>query len=108
MPKSKAHNHDHSHENGLSVLLDKNATTLRLNKIKGQIEGIIKMIDRDDYCLDLINQCKAVRGAIAKVEEKILEAHLKNCVVEAIRTGDSDDVIEDILNIYKISPGKNG
>jgi len=101
------HSTEHNHASGLSELLDKEATNLRLNKIKGQIEGIMKMIDRGDYCLDLINQCKAVRGAIYKVEEKILEAHLKTCVVEAIKTGDSEDIIEDILNVYRISPGKN-
>jgi DNA-binding FrmR family transcriptional regulator len=80
--------------------------TKRLNKIKGQLEGIVKMIDRDEHCVDLINQCRAVRGAILKVEEVILEAHLKSCVVEAFQEGNSTKVIEEILDIYKMNPNK--
>lgn len=93
----------------LSTLLNKQDVVKQLNRVKGQIEGIIKMIDKENYCIDIMNQCRAVRGGVYKVEEKLLEAHLKACVVNAIQQGtegDSQEVIQEILNIYKMSSGK--
>ncbi len=78
----------------------------RLSKIRGQIEGINKMIDRDEHCLDLIHQCRAVKGAISKVEEIILEAHLKTCLVDAVQHGNAEKAIEEVLEIYRINPNK--
>lgn len=96
----------------ISSLLNKKSAINHLSRVKGQIEGIIKMIEKDDYCVDIMNQCRAIRGGVYRVEEQLLEAHLKACVVQAIRSEDerdSEEVIREILDMYKISPnGKPG
>ena len=60
-----------------------NLVALRL--IEGQIRGIQKMIGDRKYCIDILNQIQAVKGALARIEENILKKHLENCVSEAIK-----------------------
>ncbi len=56
-----------------------------LRRIEGQVRGVQKMVEDRKYCIDILNQIYAVKGALGRVEEKILEKHFQNCVNEAIR-----------------------
>ncbi|MDR3148049.1 MAG: metal-sensing transcriptional repressor [Treponema sp.] len=67
----------------------------RLNKITGQIKAINKMIDEDIPCEDLLIQINAVKKAVHKVGQVVLEGHLKHCVKEGIEHGDADKTIAD-------------
>ncbi|MGA1846712.1 metal-sensitive transcriptional regulator [Deferribacter abyssi] len=69
----------------------------RLAKIEGQVRGIVKMIETDKYCIDIINQVSAVRGALDKVALKILKKHVNTCVVNAIKSDDSEEIIEELI-----------
>ncbi len=53
----------------------------RLSKIEGQIRGIIRMVDTDRYCVDVITQIAAVQGALDKVELGLLEGHVRHCLL---------------------------
>lgn len=78
----------------------------RINRIEGQVRGIGKMIDEQKYCIDILTQMKAIRSALKSLESKILEEHLKNCVRDAVSSGNkksSDAAIAEILNILKKS-----
>lgn len=55
----------------------------RLKKVEGQIRGIIRMIEEHRYCIDILTQLAAVQGALARIQESILERHLKSCVAES-------------------------
>lgn len=55
-----------------------------LKRIEGQIRGVQRMIEDRKYCIDILNQIHAVKGAIARVEEKILQRHFQHCVTTAI------------------------
>jgi DNA-binding FrmR family transcriptional regulator len=57
---------------------------IALRRIEGQVRGIQRMIEDRKYCIDILNQIHAVKGALAKVEEKILQKHFQNCVTTAI------------------------
>ncbi|MBU0573417.1 MAG: metal-sensitive transcriptional regulator, partial [Candidatus Margulisbacteria bacterium] len=57
----------------------------RLNRIRGQVEGIKKMINEPRYCVDILNQVAAVRAALQGVGRMVLEDHLKTCVTRAIK-----------------------
>ena len=59
-----------------------NMTALR--RIEGQIRGIQRMIEDRQYCINILNQIHAVKGALASVEEKILQKHFQHCVTTAI------------------------
>jgi len=72
----------------------------RLNYVNGHIDGIKKMIEADRYCVDVLKQSYAVRKALEKVEQIILEGHLQTCVVEGIKQGDSSQVIDELLELY--------
>ena len=60
-----------------------------LRRIEGQVRGVQRMIEERKYCIDILNQIYAVKGALSRVEEKILEKHFRNCVTEAV-TGSSE------------------
>ena len=53
---------------------------INLKKIEGQVRGLQSMIDDEKYCIDILNQLKAVKNALVSVEGKILKSHLKACV----------------------------
>ena len=55
-----------------------------LKRIEGQIRGVQRMIGDREYCIDILNQILAVKGALSRVEEKILQKHFKACVTTAV------------------------
>jgi DNA-binding FrmR family transcriptional regulator len=67
----------------------------RLNKIKGQVNAIDKMIDEDVPCEDVLIQINAVKSALHKAGQLVLEGHLNHCVREGIEHGDADRTISD-------------
>jgi DNA-binding FrmR family transcriptional regulator len=60
----------------------------RLKRIEGQVGGLIRMVDEDRYCVDVLTQINAVRAALHKVEEQILRDHVSHCVAGAFASGD--------------------
>lgn len=80
---------------------DKQAIIKRLNRIEGQVKGIQKMVEDERYCVDILVQISAIRSAINKVGNIILENHIKGCVSESIKNEDeeqSDQVISELMN----------
>ncbi|EHR34711.1 metal-sensitive transcriptional regulator [Helcococcus kunzii] len=81
---------------------DKKVIYNRLNRIKGQIDGIIKMVEEDKYCLDISSQIIAANSALNSTNKEILSAHLKNCVTDSLKKGDEVDVEKKISEIENI------
>ncbi len=76
----------------------------RLRKIEGQIRGIQKMINEKRYCIDILTQLNAVVGAIEKVEERVLEKHLRGCVDHSFAEGTERDrqiKIDEIIDVLR-------
>jgi DNA-binding FrmR family transcriptional regulator len=69
----------------------KQAVLTRLRRIEGQVGGLIRMVDSDRYCVDVLTQINAVRAALHKVEEQILRDHVSHCVAGAFSAGDVMD-----------------
>ena len=78
----------------------------RLKIIEGQIKGLQKMIECDEYCVDVIMQTSAVRKALSSIENLMLENHLSTHVVEQMKGGEHKKAIEEILSIYKLANKK--
>jgi DNA-binding FrmR family transcriptional regulator len=81
----------------------RNAVSLRLKRIEGQVGGLLRMVEDDRYCVDILTQINAVRSALHKVEEQILRDHLSHCVAGAFTSGDPieqrhkvDELVETI------------
>ena len=76
----------------------------RLKSIEGHVRGIQRMVDQDEYCIDIINQNLAVQRALEKVNRLILERHLQTCVTTAIQgdePAERERVIAEIVNVFE-------
>jgi DNA-binding FrmR family transcriptional regulator len=82
----------------------KNQSVLeRLKTIEGHIRGIEKMVEADQYCIDIIRQIQAVQSALNKVNSTILDNHLNSCLITAVRGDDPSErerVLKEIAEIY--------
>ena len=73
-----------------------------LRRIEGQINGVIRMIESGQYCIDILNQTKAAKNALITVEAKILEAHLSSCVHDSfVDPNIADKKIEELIKVLK-------
>jgi DNA-binding FrmR family transcriptional regulator len=75
----------------------------RLAYIEGHLQGVRRMVEDDQYCVDVLKQTYAVRRAIEKLEARILEGHLQGCVVEGIKDGREDAVLGELLDLYELA-----
>jgi len=81
-------------------------TLRRLKTIEGHLRGVIRMVEEDAYCIDVIRQIQAVEGALNKVSTRILENHLNSCVITAIEGQDQSErerVLKEITEVFEMS-----
>jgi DNA-binding FrmR family transcriptional regulator len=78
----------------------------RLRRIEGQVRGIERMIERREYCVDILQQTAALRAAVDSVALLILEDHVQGCVKTAAEQGDADRYIEEVLDVVRRTLGK--
>lgn len=87
-------------EKKLSSNNDKELLIKRLNRIEGQVKGIQKMVEEERYCVDILVQISAIRSAINKVGNIILENHIKGCVSNSIKNEEvekSEELISELM-----------
>lgn len=72
-----------------------------LKTAKGQIEGIIKMIEDERYCIDISNQILAAQSLLKKANMTILKQHMQHCVKEACHQDKADEKIDEIISILE-------
>jgi DNA-binding FrmR family transcriptional regulator len=78
----------------------------RLKTIEGHLRGVIRMVEADAYCIDVIRQVQAIQAALNKVSTQILEDHLRSCVTTAIRSADEKErerVLREIAEVFEMS-----
>ena len=81
-------------------------TLRRLKTVEGHLRGIIRMVEEDAYCIDVIRQIQAVDAALSKVSTQILENHLNSCVISAIKGDDPEErekVLKEITEVFEMS-----
>lgn len=66
---------------------DKDGYLKRLRRIEGQIRGLQRMVEHDEYCIDVLTQISAATKALESVSLGLLDEHLKHCVAEAVAQG---------------------
>jgi DNA-binding FrmR family transcriptional regulator len=75
---------------------------LRLRKIEGQVRGIVRMVEQERYCVDILTQLRAARAALHRVEDSVLREHVEHCVAQAIRSGDPAEQrgkVDELLDV---------
>ena len=83
---------------------DKTGQIRRLKTIEGHIRGVQRMVDEDQYCIDIIRQINAIQAALNKISINILDDHLNTCLVSAVQGNDDDErdrVLGEILEVFK-------
>lgn len=75
----------------------------RLAYIEGHLKGIRKMVDEDQYCVDILKQTYAVKRAIDKLEGILLSGHLKGCVREGFQDGRDEQIIAELGELFELS-----
>ena len=72
----------------------------RLSYIEGHLAGVRKMMEEDQYCVDILKQTYAVRRAIEKMESILLVGHLQTCAVQGIKEGREDEIVAELKDLY--------
>ncbi len=75
----------------------------RLAYIEGHLKGIRKMVENDEYCVDVLKQTYAVQRAIEKFEGILLRGHLSTCVIAGVRDGREEDVLNELVDLFELS-----
>ncbi|TSD06224.1 MAG: hypothetical protein Greene07147_83 [Parcubacteria group bacterium Greene0714_7] len=88
----------------MKYMEDKNKGTIirRLKLIEGQVRGLQKMIENDTYCIDVITQTSAVKQGLSNVEDLLLENHLGGCILNQVKSGQTEKAKQEILKVYKL------
>jgi DNA-binding FrmR family transcriptional regulator len=78
----------------------------RLRRIEGQVRGIQRMVDEDQYCIDILTQLNSVTAALKAVGMGLLDEHVRHCVKDSIDQGTSDEKVEELLAAVARFSGK--
>jgi len=76
----------------------------RLKTVEGHLRGIERMVEDDDYCIDIIRQIQAVQSALNKVSSMVLQGHLNSCLITAVRGENPDErerVLKEIADVFE-------
>ncbi|RJP49619.1 MAG: transcriptional regulator [Anaerolineaceae bacterium] len=86
--------------------MENDNTLRRLKTIEGHLRGIIRMVEEDAYCIEVIRQIQAVEAALNKVSAQILEGHLNSCVITAVQGTNKKErerVLKEITEVFEMS-----
>ncbi len=86
--------------------MNESTTLRRLKTIEGHLKGVIRMVEEDAYCIDVIRQIQAVESALNKVSAGILDEHLNSCVITAIQGDDPKErerVLKEISEVFEMA-----
>ncbi len=78
----------------------------RLKILEGQVRGIQKMVEDEEYCVDILCQTSAIKKAFSSIEDLILENHLATHIIEQIKMGKIAQPVKEVLTIYKLAKSK--
>jgi len=73
----------------------------RLKIARGHLEKVIKMVESDTYCIDVLQQLSAVESNLGDTGDVLLEHHLQNCAANAIREGKTEEAIKEVMTVFR-------
>ena len=85
---------------------DKAQLLRRLARMEGQVRGIGRMVEREEYCIDILQQTAALRAAVDAVTLMLLEDHVAGCLTTAVRTGQAEVYTEEVMEVVRRSMGR--
>lgn len=85
---------------------DKAQLVRRLSRIEGQVRGIARMIERDEYCVDILQQTAALKAAVDAVSLLVMEDHIQGCVRTAAERGEADKYVGEVVDVVRRTLGR--
>ncbi len=82
-------------------MADPVAVTRLLKTARGQLDGLLQMVEDDRYCIDISNQLMATMAILKKVNAQILDEHLQHCMTEALTVGDAAEKVDEIMMVIR-------
>jgi len=89
-----------------SYTRDKAQLVRRLARIEGQVRGITRMIEREEYCVDILQQTSALRAAVDSLAILVLEDHVQGCVRTAAEGGDAERYVDEVVDVVRRTLGR--
>ncbi len=74
----------------------------RLKRIEGQVRGLVRMLEEERYCIDVLHQMQAVKSALARAESELLKEHAAHCVADAIASGNTAAQREKVTELIDL------
>lgn len=93
-------------ERGHSYTKDRAQLLRRLSRMEGQVRGVARMIERDEYCIDILQQTSALRAALDAISLMVMEDHVAGCLATAVETGDAAAYTEEVMEVVRRSMGR--
>src|SRR5689334_2971383 len=85
---------------------DKASLVRRLSRMEGQVRGIARMIEREEYCVDILQQTAALRAAVDALSILVLEDHVQGCVRTAAEQGQADAYVDEVIDVVRRTLGR--
>ena len=80
---------------------DKQKVTRLLKTARGQLDGLLRMVEEDRYCIDIANQLLATEALLRKTNRLVLRAHMEGCIHEAMGSEDADEKLDELMQIVE-------
>jgi DNA-binding FrmR family transcriptional regulator len=87
---------------------NKQAILNRLKTVRGHLDGIVRMVDEEVYCVDIMKQISAVQASLERANRLVLKNHLETCFSEAVRDGRGPAAVSELVDAVKFSPALTG
>lgn len=72
----------------------------RLKIARGQVSKLIEMVEKDEYCIDVLHTSLSTQKALKKVDSMLMEHHLRHCAIEQARSGETEKLVKELVTIY--------
>jgi DNA-binding FrmR family transcriptional regulator len=86
----------------------KEAAVRRLQTSVGHLQAVLRMVEDEAYCPDIMKQLSAVQGSLERVNRVVLRNHLETCVADAMQHGRGDEIVDELMTALKFEPTVTG
>jgi len=77
----------------------------RLKTVRGHVDAVLRMVEEERYCPDIMKQVSALQGSLEGVNRVLLQNHVETCVLEHVEQGRSAQVVDELLETLRYAPG---
>lgn len=85
---------------------DKAGILRRLSRLEGQVRGVTRMVEREEYCMDILQQTAALRAAVDSLNLNLLEEHIAGCLTTAVERGQAEGYAEEVMDVLRRTMGR--